>query len=455
MGSEWPTVKFGEVLLNGARNGIYKKKELHGSGIKIVNMGELFAYPRLRSVPMKRVEVTAKELERASLQPGDLLFARRSLVAEGAGKCSIVLEVDEPTTFESSIIRCRPDPRKAHSLYLYYFFNSPQGRYLLGTIRRQVAVAGITGRDLVQLEIPLPPLAQQRAIAHILGTLDDKIELLRRMNETLEAMARALFKSWFVDFDPVIDNALEAGNPIPDELKGKAKRRLALGERRKPLPEHIRRLFPDRFVDSELGPIPDGWKIRSLDEIAEYLNGVAWQKYRAKEGEPSLPVIKIRELREGITSASDRASMHVPEEYIVEDGDVLFSWSGSLLVKIWCGGKGVLNQHLFKVSSKHYPKWFYYLWTSEHLGRFQRIAADKATTMGHIKRSHLSESYVLVPNSTLLGKMTAIIEPLIENQIANEIACRTLANIRDTLLPKLISGEIGVSDAEKFVKEAL
>ena len=305
--------------------------------------------------------------------------------------------------------------------------------------------------------IPWPslPLPEQRAIAHILSTLDDKIELLRRMNETLEAMARVLFKSWFVDFDPVIDNALEAGNPIPDELKGKAKRRLALGERRKPLPEHIRRLFPDRFVDSELGPIPDGWKIRSLDEIAEYLNGVAWQKYRAKEGEPSLPVIKIRELREGITSASDRASMHVPEEYIVEDGDVLFSWSGSLLVKIWCGGKGVLNQHLFKVSSKHYPKWFYYLWTSEHLGRFQRIAADKATTMGHIKRSHLSESYVLVPNSTLLGKMTAIIEPLIENQIANEIACRTLANIRDTLLPKLISGEIGVSDAEKFVKEAL
>ena len=310
----------------------------------------------------------------------------------------------------------------------------------------------ITMRSFEHWIIPVPPLPIQRTIAHILGTLDDKIELLRRMNETLEATARALFKSWFVDFDPVIDNALETGNPIPDEIKEKAKRRLALGERRKLLPEHIRRLFPDRFVDSELGPIPDGWKIKSLDEIAEYLNGIAWQKYRAKEGEPSLPVIKIRELREGITPASDRASMDVPEEYIVEDGDVLFSWSGSLLVKIWCGGQGVLNQHLFKVSSKRYPKWFYYLWTSEHLDRFRRIAADKATTMGHIKRAHLSESHVIVPDSTLLSQMTSIIEPIIEQRVANEIACRTLANIRDALLPKLVSGEIRVKDAKGFLK---
>nr|HDM58838.1 restriction endonuclease subunit S [Bacillota bacterium] len=260
---------------------------------------------------------------------------------------------------------------------------------------RQYAISqmtGTSGRQRVpisafsHLEVPIPPLPEQRAIAHILGTLDDKIELNQRMNETLEAMARALFKSWFVDFDPVIDNALKAGNPIPDTLTEKAKRRLALGGKRRPLPEHIRRLFPARFVDSRLGPIPAGWEIKSLDEIAEYLNGIAWQKYRARKSEPSLPVIKIRELRDGITSASDRASVDVPEEYIVEDGDVLFSWSGSLLVKIWCGGKGVLNQHLFKVSSKHYPKWFYYLWTSEHLDRFRRIAADKATTMGHIKR---------------------------------------------------------------------
>ena len=152
---------------------------------------------------MKRVVLSESEIARFSIARGDLLFARRSLVAEGAGKCCVVLVVDEPTTFESSIIRARPDATASDPLYLYYFFSSPSGLHCLDTIRRQVAVAGITGKDLSGLDVPVPPLAEQRAIAHILGTLDDKIELIRRMNATLEAMARALFRSWFVDFDPV------------------------------------------------------------------------------------------------------------------------------------------------------------------------------------------------------------------------------------------------------------
>ena len=218
---EWLTVRFGLLLTEPVRNGIYKGKAFHGRGAKIVNMGELFAHPRLRAVPMKRVELSESEAERFLIAAGDLLFARRSLVAEGAGKCCVVLDADEPTTFESSIIRARPDSTKADSLYLYYFFNSSLGLYHLDTIRRQVAVAGITGSDLAKLEISVPPLSEQRAIAHILGTLDDKIELNRRMNETLEAMARALFKSWFVDFDPVrAKAALRNHAPITPPLRG-------------------------------------------------------------------------------------------------------------------------------------------------------------------------------------------------------------------------------------------
>ena len=199
----WHEIPFAQLLAEPVRNGIYKKKEFHGRGVKIVNMREIFAYPRLRDVHMKRVELSEREKHRSSVIKGDLLFARRSFVAEGAGKCSVVLEADEPTTFESSIIRARPDPTKAYSLFLYYYFSSTSGLHALDSIRRQVAVAGITGSDLVRLNILVPPLPEQRAIAHILGTLDDKIELNRRMNETLEDMARALFKSWFVDFDPV------------------------------------------------------------------------------------------------------------------------------------------------------------------------------------------------------------------------------------------------------------
>ena len=259
MVSDWPEVPFGNLLINGTRNGIYKKKEFHGSGIKIVNMGELFAYPRLYSIPMKRVELTEKEGERFCLKAGDLLFARRSLVAEGAGKCSIVMEIDEPTTFESSIIRARPDSNKLYSLFAYYLFNSPHGKYLLGTILRQVAVSGITGSDLVSLEVPLPPLSDQRAIAHILGSLDDKIELNRQMNQTLEAMARAIFKSWFVDFDPVRENMKRKGAKAQGRKEDKNNSSASLRPGVPALPFHILDLFPDGFEVSELGEIPKGW----------------------------------------------------------------------------------------------------------------------------------------------------------------------------------------------------
>ena len=169
---------FSQLLAEPVRNGVYKKKEFHGRGVKIVNMGELFANPRLRDVDMRRVELSESERQRFSVQAGDLLFARRSLVAEGAGKCIVVLEIREPTAFESSIIRARPDPTVADSLFLYYYFNSPIGLHALDTIRRQVAVAGITGTDLAQLPVKVPSLHEQRAIAQCAGVAgrQDRVE---------------------------------------------------------------------------------------------------------------------------------------------------------------------------------------------------------------------------------------------------------------------------------------
>ena len=149
--SEWQQVQFLDLLDSPVRNGIYKKKVFHGCGTKIINMGELFANPRIKDVPMKRLRLTDSEKERFLVKEGDLLFARRSLTAEGAGKCSIAHTILEETTFESSIIRARPEKSKASPDFLYYYFNSPYGKYLLRTIRRQVAVAGITGSDLMEL----------------------------------------------------------------------------------------------------------------------------------------------------------------------------------------------------------------------------------------------------------------------------------------------------------------
>ena len=182
----------------------------------------------------------------------------------------------------------------------------------------------------------------------------------------------------------------------------------------------------------------------SLDEVAHYLNGLALQKFPPGFGH-DLPVIKIAQLRKGDTVGADRCDAGVPPEYIVGDGDVLFSWSGSLEVELWCGGAGALNQHLFKVTSREFPKWFYYLWTLHHLDEFRLIAAGKATTMGHIQRGHLTAAKVLAPPRPLLEAMTRIMAPMIEQIVANRVQSRTLATLRDTLLPKLLSGELSVS----------
>ena len=263
------------------------------------------------------------------------------------------------------------------------------------------------------------PLEKQRKIARILGALDDKIELNRRMNKTLEAMAQAIFKSWFVDFDPV---------------HAKSKRRAPA------LPPALADLFPSQFQNSELGKIPRGWEVKPLDEIAEFLNGLALQKRRPQAGEDDLPVIKIAELRSGVTAKSERASAGIPDKYIIKDGDVIFSWSGSLLQTIWTGGTGALNQHLFKVSSSQHPKWFHYFWVDRHLPDFQRIAAGKATTMGHIQRHHLTEAKAVVPDVRLLKSADKHLAPLFAKIVATARAGRAIIKLRDGLLPRLVSG---------------
>jgi type I restriction enzyme S subunit len=320
----------------------------------------------------------------------------------------------------------RPDKLKVDPQYLLYAFLSPTFQEHL----RQHTVLGstvdrISLKEFPNYQIPVPPLAEQRAIAAVLGALDDKIELNRRMNATLEAMARALFQSWFVDFDPVRAK-LDGRQPVGLDAATAA-------------------LFPAHFEETSLGHTPRGWEVSSLDKTAHYLNGLALQKFPPSDG-ATLPVLKIAQLRKGDSVGADRCSAGLPPGYIVQDGDVLFSWSGSLEVELWCGGPGALNQHLFKVTSPEFPKWFYYLWTLYHLDEFRLIAADKATTMGHIQRGHLTAAKVLIPPRPLLDAMTRTMAPLIDQLIANLIQSRTLATLRDTLLPKLLSGEIQISN---------
>ena len=208
-------------------------------------------------------------------------------------------------------------------------------------------------------------------------------------------------------------------------------------------------IFNSWFVDFEPfgGEQPTNWTTGSLLDIADYLNGLAMQRFRPIDDEVGLPVLKIKELRQGVCdSSSELCSPNIRSDYIVHDGDVIFSWSGSLLVDFWCGGDCGLNQHLFKVTSTKYDKWFYYGWTRHHLAQFVAMAADKATTMGHIKREALANAEVLIPDEDGYRELGSLLAPMYEQAVACRVESRNLALLRDSLLPRLMSGELSVSE---------
>ncbi len=276
------------------------------------------------------------------------------------------------------------------SLYLYYWIISPIGKNELEMSSIGSTQVALTIKGLKALDISLPPLKEQKAIAEVLSSLDDKIDLLHRQNKTLEELAQTLFRQWFIE---------EAN---------------------------------------------DEWEEKSLSEIASFLNGLACQKFPPTNDIDKLPVLKIKDLKGGINDSSDWATTDVKNEYIIESGDVIFAWSASLIVKIWDGKKCILNQHLFKVTSDDYPKWFYYQWCKYHLARFIAIAQAHATTMGHIKRKDLDNAMCIVPTDDEMKVMSEQMVPLMQKMENNSKQIKTLENMRDTLLPKLMSGEVRV-----------
>ena len=328
---------------------------------------------------------------------GDTIMARITPCLEN-GKTAFVdiLGKDEVAFGSTEFIVMRAKEGISDPQFIYYLATSPWFRNV--AIKSMV---GSSGRQRVQqsvlddLVLNVPSIEEQKKISSVLCALDQKIALNNEINDNLYAQAKAIFEQQFIDLET----------------------------------------------------IPDGWKKGNLLDIANYLNGLAMQKYRPNEDEVGLPVLKIKELRQGsCDNSSELCSPNIKPEYIIHDGDVIFSWSGSLLVDIWCGGTCGLNQHLFKVTSNTYDKWFYYLWTAHHLERFIAIAADKATTMGHIKRGELAKAEVLIPSDEDYKSINSLMNPIFNLIVAKQIEARKLAELRDELLPKLMSGEIDVSE---------
>jgi type I restriction enzyme S subunit len=395
----------------------------------MVNMGELFAHSRIHDLPMERVPLSESEARAYLLEPGDLLFARQSLVLSGAGKCSVFLGASEPVTYEGHIIRARLDKGTADPLFYYYLFASRIGRDAIESIVEQVAAAGIRGSDLARLKVPYPPLAEQRAIAHILGSLDDKIELNRRMNETLEAMAQAIFKSWFVDFDPVRAKA-EGRQPIGMDAATAA-------------------LFPESFEASVLREIPRAWRVGTLGEVAVV------NELSITAGYPrgTIEYVDISSVATGVPTGTTTYRIgDAPSRArrLVRHGDTIWSCvrpnRRSYLFISNPVPNLVVSTGFAVLTPNAVPPGYLYAWvTTDEFVDYLAARAD-GSAYPAVRPDDFASAEVLIPPGPILARFEGCVGPMRERIAHNERESRTLAAIRDALLPKLMSGEIEVAD---------
>lgn len=438
--SDWITSTLGQLL---AENGgsiktgpfgtVLKAHEYSASGVPLISVGEI-GYGTIRiheKTPRVSPQVTSR-LPEYILRVGDIIFARKGAVDRSAR----IRSEQDGWFLGSDGIRLRL-PDAADSKFLAYQLQSERSRSWILQHATGTTMASLNQGVIERIPIVLPPVEVQQAIAHILGTLDAKIELNRRMNETLDAMSRALFRSWFVDFDPV--RAKAAGRTLHGMDASTAA------------------LFPGEFVNSALGPIPKGWQAAPVYDVATYVNGAAYKAFQPNHERRGLPIIKIAELKAGVTEQTKFSDVQMPEKYRLRTGDILFSWSGnpdtSIDTFVWTHGPAWLNQHIFRVVPRTAEQRTFVLATLKYLRPvFAEIARNKQTTgLGHVTVGDLQRLSVAMPNAEVVAAWERVAAQIFDTAFSKEQESITLARSRDELLPRLLSGEISVARAEREV----
>lgn len=372
--------KIGESLYIKGRigwKGLKKSEYLKNGDYRIINGSNIID----NKIDWSNCGYISKERYNESpeimLQKGDILITKDGTI----GKVAMVNELKKPTTVASGLFVLRNTaPFKWDTKYIFNFLQSNKFKKFVLSRTEGSVIPHLYQKDFMTLEIPELEINEQRKIARRLDTVQHKLDLNNQINDNLDTLLTTVFEK---------------------QINNKS------------------------FMEA------------NLTNIATYKNGLAMQKYRPKNNEQDLPVLKIRELNQGHTDdSSDRCSIKIDKSAIVNTGDIIFSWSGTLLVKNWSGKRAGLNQHLFKVTSNSYPDWFIYEWTKYHLRKFQSIAAGKATTMGHIKRSDLKSSKVLIPNENKMIELNTIMQPFYDKRIEVIKENQQLMELKQTLLQK-------------------
>jgi len=435
MGNEWKEYKLGELfsVKHGfAFKGKYFSEErttflLTTPGNFAVGGGFQFGKEKYYSGPIPDDYV---------LHPGQVIVNMTDLSKESdtLGYSAIVPN-DDKTWLHNQRIGLLEFKNKAlaYPKFIYFLLHSKKYRHWIVASASGTTVKHTSPKRIEAYECRIPPIAEQRRIAHILGTLDDKITLNRQQNATLEAMAQALFRSWFVDFDPVLDKALAAGHDIPAPLQAKAQRRLALGDQRKPLPPDIAGLFPDRFVyEEEVGWVPEGWEVKSLKDIAEFSNG----KTSPERFEEGIPVFGSNGII-GFTNEFNR------EDTIIIGR--VGSYCGSLYYfpeKCWVTDNamtGITKNKTFNI------------FLFEFLKEANLNSRKTGSGQPLLNQSILKSIDLSYPNERIISKFCDFGSKIYETIYKNTKEIKTLSELRDTLLPKLISGELRVPEAEQLI----
>ena len=393
----WSEIEFEKLYASPSKNGLTRPTRVRGSGHKMINMGELFANDRIGDIDMELVPMNDKELSTMRVEPGDLLFARQSLVLAGAGKCSLVTKADEPTTFESHIIRVRLKREIADPAFFHYYFKSPICR--IRSIVTQGVQAGIRGNDLKKLKVHVPPVSEQRRIASILSAYDDLIENNRRRIQLLEQAARLLYREWFV---------------------------------------HLR--FPGHEHVTITDGVPEGWEKKPLSEIADITMGQSPKSVYYNEGGNGLP------FHQGVTNFGVRFPSHqtycTVQNRLAEPGDILFSVRapvGRINITI---DKIVIGRGLSAIRSKlgQQNLLFYalksYFFKEDMMGGGAIFAA--------ITKKDLHGVELMQAPDRIAEMFMEHVRPT-DLQIENlQQTIDDLAQARDLLLPRLMNGEVAV-----------
>ena len=399
-------------------SGISTKPEQAGHGSPFVSFSSIYNNAILPEELLDLMDTSEEEQKRYSVKEGDIFLTRTSETLDELAMSSVAVKDYPNATFSGFAKRLRPIQSDiTYAKFMAFFMRSNYFRKIINCKAVMTLRASFNEEIFSYIKVELPGYEHQKKCGDLFYAIEQKIRNNNKINAELDAMAKTIYDYWFLQFEFPNDEG-------------------------KPYKSSGGKMVWNEELKRE---IPAGWRVGNLYNIAEFINGLPCQKFRPISNN-KLPVIKIAEMHEGITGKTEWARTDVPEKNIILDGDIIFSWSATLEAMVWSGGKAVLNQHIFKVIPKSFPKSYVFMQLSAYIINFVKMAEARKTTMGHITVDHLKQSKIVIPFLNVVGKFDNTIKTNFEKMINLNVENRELEALRDFLLPLLMNGQVGFKE---------